>query len=325
MVRSLLLFLLFGFFHPATAQESIVLTPIKDNTLFEDTSGALSNGAGQFLFAGKTRDFLRRALIAFDFEEAGITSASLDSVRLTITVSRSISASLPATLHRVTANWGEGTSNAEANEGKGIASTTDDATWIHSFFDTAMWSSAGGDFEADPSATLNIAGNGMYSVTSTGGLLADVKSWIDNPAENYGWILLGDEGTNQSAKRFNSREHSDAATHPTLELFTSTSPSSTEGAEIAGVPRVLSNYPNPFREHTVLTFSTPYPALVQVKVYNILGREVLSTAPVQVLGNSVQRIEIDGASLAPGIYAYRLNLTGPRDREVLTGIVTRVN
>jgi hypothetical protein len=36
--------------------DTIVLTPTKDNTLYEDDGGALSNGQHVFLYAGRTGD-----------------------------------------------------------------------------------------------------------------------------------------------------------------------------------------------------------------------------------------------------------------------------
>ena len=45
----------------------VVLAASKDNTLYEDPNGALSNGQGMRFFAGKTANgLIRRGLIAFD-------------------------------------------------------------------------------------------------------------------------------------------------------------------------------------------------------------------------------------------------------------------
>ena len=54
---------------------------------------------------------------------------------------------------RFLANWGEGTSNADANEGGGANSTTNDATWIHTFYPASLWTTAGGNFISTASAT----------------------------------------------------------------------------------------------------------------------------------------------------------------------------
>ena len=37
-------------------------------------------------------------------------------------------------------------------------------------------------------------------------MVADVQSWLDNPANNFGWLVKGDESTSTTAKRFDSRQ-----------------------------------------------------------------------------------------------------------------------
>ncbi|MCP4246795.1 MAG: hypothetical protein GY778_07075, partial [bacterium] len=54
----------------APAQTTFDIPAAKDNTLYEDSLGALSNGAGIYLFTGRTdvaaNGKLRRGLVAFD-------------------------------------------------------------------------------------------------------------------------------------------------------------------------------------------------------------------------------------------------------------------
>jgi hypothetical protein len=45
-----------------------------------------------------------------------------------------------------------------------------------------------------------------------------VQAWLDTPANNFGWILIGDETTNGTAKRFNSREHPTPDNRPQLTI-----------------------------------------------------------------------------------------------------------
>ena len=45
----------------------------------------------------------------------------------------------------------------------------------------------------------------------------DVIAWLENPQENFGWILIGDE-TQHSAKRFDSRESANASLRPQLSI-----------------------------------------------------------------------------------------------------------
>ena len=42
-------------------------------------------------------------------------------------------------------------------------------------------------------------------------MATDVEAWIANPDENFGWMMIGDEQVDGTAKRFNSRENDDAA------------------------------------------------------------------------------------------------------------------
>ena len=37
-------------------------------------------------------------------------------------------------------------------------------------------------------------------------MVADVQGWLDNPASNFGWLMLGDETAIVTAKRFDTRE-----------------------------------------------------------------------------------------------------------------------
>src|SRR5207237_1520208 len=83
--------------------------------------------------------------------------------------------------------------------------TTNDATWRQRFFDTIFWTMQGGDFSATVSASQSVGPVGQYTWSSAQ-MIADVQSWINNPASNFGWLVLGDESTAATAKRFDTRE-----------------------------------------------------------------------------------------------------------------------
>ena len=188
-----------GLCRDATAQREVALTPVKDNTLYESDTGALSNGAGDHLFAGRTRQGAnRRALLAFDVAGAVPEGATLDSVHLTLHMSRTAGEAHTVALHRVLADWGEGASDAPDNEGAGTAAATDDATWIHTFFDTGLWQNPGGDFDSTASASVLVGGEDAYTWGSTPAMAADVQAWLDAPEENFGWVLIGDRHLDQA-------------------------------------------------------------------------------------------------------------------------------
>jgi len=191
----------------------------QDNTLYENATGAVSNGAGDYFFTGRTRDgFKRRAVIRFDIASNIPAGATVTSVTLHLYMSRSKATTLYNTsLYPLTASWGEGTSNADAEEGQGIASTTNDATWIHRFYPATLWTTAGGDYAPQASATTPVGDNGFYSWSSVI-MLADVQGWLDTPAQNFGWLIIGDESTARSSKRFDSRTSATTSQRPQLTV-----------------------------------------------------------------------------------------------------------
>ena len=51
-------------------------------------------------------------------------------------------------------------------------------------------------------------------------MVADVHSWLNNPPINFGWLVLGDESTSGTTKRFDTRE---SASLPGLTIQYTTS------------------------------------------------------------------------------------------------------
>ncbi len=203
---------------------TVDLLPVRDNTLYERPLGDLSNGAGEYLFFGMTGpnagNVLRRAVLAFDLS-AIPTDSLVNDVSLTISVNMVPpgATSFDASVHRISTDWGEGTSDAPGPEGGGTGATPDDATWLHTFFDTMLWTTPGGDFQPQPSAVTSLSnGNGEFAFDSAQ-LIADVQAMVSNPAGNFGWIILGDETGDMNARRISSRENiSQPDTQPVLTV-----------------------------------------------------------------------------------------------------------
>ena len=198
---------------------SVTLTPTKDNTLYQDTTGSLSNGAGMHLFVGATNQGrARRAVIAFDIASNLPAGARIQSVRLTLNMSRSLAGPQTVQLRRLLAGWGQGTSNAGVNEGGGAPATSGDATWLHRSHDTQLWETPGGDIAGTISASVTVAGLGSYTWESTSQMVTDVQGRLTGPANNFGWLLLGNEAQSQTAKRFDSLENPTPANRPMLVI-----------------------------------------------------------------------------------------------------------
>jgi hypothetical protein len=194
------------------------INPSKDNTLYEyePTVGDVSNALGFHFFAGETgMGKFRRGALAFDIAGHIPPGSTITAVSLSINVSRvPVDTAYTFELHKLVTDWGEGTSQAGGEEGTGAPATPNDATWRHRFFDTIFWTTQGGDFSATVSASQQVGGVGQYTWSSAQ-MIADVQSWLDNPSSNFGWLVIGDESTGLSAKRFDTRE---SASPPVLTI-----------------------------------------------------------------------------------------------------------
>ena len=306
-----LVVLLFGLGQDVAAQNEIVLTPSKDNTLYESSTGHLSNGAGVYLFVGRTAiatDALRRALIAFSVASALPDGAVIDSVQLRLHLSKTSSGTKRISVHRILTDWGEGASDAAGTEGAGTAAQIRDATWLHTFFDTSTWQNAGGDFRPIESASTLVAADGTYTWGSTPGLIADVRHWVDTPQEDFGWLLLGEEEELQTTKRFDSRENPNSNFTPKLHVYYSVA-TRIETETIPTTLRLLQNYPNPFKQTTTISFILDAPQHVTLKVFNALGRTV-ATLVASWQHTGLYQVAFDASDLPPGVYFYRLTGSG---------------
>ena len=68
---------------------------------------------------------------------------------------------------------------------------------------------------------------------------------------------------------------------------------------------INQNTPNPFNPNTKISYSIPKQSFVQLKVFDVLGREVATLVnEEQPTGN--YSIEFDASNLTSGIYFYRI-------------------
>lgn len=212
-----------GIFKIVPLQSSnTTLVAEKDNTLFsEDTTASAvqaywpftSDGQG-YLYAGKTGTnfgpYVRRALVSFNVSGQVPAGSVIQSAQLQLFLAKlptngaATGSSMP--LHRLTETWGEGTSANFSDQGFGAAATTGDATWSRRFYNTSSWTTAGGSRDATASATAVVPASASQFMNwgPTAQLAADVQGWLDTPSGNAGWILLGNETTNNTACQFSS-------------------------------------------------------------------------------------------------------------------------
>lgn len=204
---------------PQSIAETVDLIASQDNTLFESESGALSNGAGDHFFVGKTFQgvgSIRRGLLMFDVASAIPSGANITDASLTLLMNKTINPAADIGLHVLESAWGEGASHASGEEGMGTVAEPGDATWTHRISPSDAWNNPGGDFNGTASATVSVDNFGSYTWNSPQ-VIADVQGWLDDPSSNSGWILIGNE-TSGSAKRFSSRENANESDRPLLSV-----------------------------------------------------------------------------------------------------------
>ncbi|MBK8981852.1 MAG: DNRLRE domain-containing protein [Ignavibacteria bacterium] len=202
----------------AVSQTTVNITLCEDNTLYEDSTGGTSNGAGQYFFSGTTvSEQIRRGLIKFYVEKDIPQCAIITDVSLRLHMSRTVSGDKNVELRNVEKSWGASFSDAIGEEGSGTQAEQGDATWRHTFYDTEMWTNPGGDFSSTPSAVIPVGGIGFYTWNSPD-MIQDVQSWVDDPSSNYGWLLYGTEDESATSKRFDSRESDSTNFIPVLTV-----------------------------------------------------------------------------------------------------------
>lgn len=193
------------------AQTTVTIAPDKDTTLYESTNGSLANGGGDSIFCGVVGlngGFgKRRALMHFDVAGQIPAGSRVLSVEFDIFSAQSTAfLPIPTYMHRVTQDWSEGSVVAPGAGGAGGQSAPGETTWLHTNYPNSNWTNAGGDFDPTPSFVFDLASIGPTTATVDPGMVADVQSWLDNPAGNFGWLMKTDEVFPQTARRLYSRE-----------------------------------------------------------------------------------------------------------------------
>ena len=85
--------------------------------------------------------------------------------------------------------------------------------------------------------------------------------------------------------------------------------SSTVEAAVGLAPQdyaLSQNYPNPFNPTTVMTFAVKTDQHASMKVYNMLGQEVMTLFDGVAKADQLNRVQFNASSLSSGTYFYIL-------------------
>lgn len=203
--------------------EFVIVPASRDNVLYENSEGALSNGEGEFLFVGRNnqvQNSKRRSVVRFDVAAHLPPSAWVAGAELALYLDKtSSSLTEMASLHRVLRDWGEGASRTPGGGGGGDSAEVNDATWLHTYYDTAFWAAPGGDFSPTSSASVAVDTSRGFKIFTSQTLADDVARFYSHPDSNFGWILVGNEAQSGSVRKFVSHDHPDTLLRPVLRLY----------------------------------------------------------------------------------------------------------
>ena len=146
-------------------------------------------------------------------------------------------------------------------------------------------------------ATMNSVLGAEYYNTTDSGLIA---YWRFDEAEGdtaYDLSVYGNHGEIRGA---------------TFSEFTAPLGMANHKKILPGEYQLLQNYPNPFNPSTTIEFSLPKSEFIELKVFNILGKEV-ATLVSNKLNSGNHTYTFDGKNLASGIYYYQLVAGDYRD------------
>ncbi len=69
---------------------------------------------------------------------------------------------------------------------------------------------------------------------------------------------------------------------------------------------LYNNYPNPFNPTTTIRFDIPEKTNVELIVYDILGRRVISLVNNEIRDPGRYEVSFNAGALASGVYIYKL-------------------
>ena len=141
-------------------------------------------------------------------------------------------------------------------------------------------------------------------------------AWDTGASALMGYTL--GTGENVGAIILTNRRYDDGIIEIGLELLSYGIITDIE-KEITNSPKnffLSQNYPNPFNPSKTIEFTLPQSEFVELKVYNILGKEV-ATLVSNKLNQGNHTYSFDGKNLASGIYYYHLVATPPGNSQVI--------
>ncbi len=109
-----------------------------------------------------------------------------------------------------------------------------------------------------------------------------------------------------NGKAVHARAFGNGGLYYNIDIDTSYGPISVRNNDgIVSDYKLYQNYPNPFNPYTLIKFSVPKSSLVTIKVYDMLGREIINLVN-RNYPQGVYSAAFDASALPSGIYFYKI-------------------
>lgn len=135
-----------------------------------------------------------------------------------------------------------------------------------------------------------------------------VQDWVNQPTQNFGWMIKMTSGTFYNSMLFCSSDFPDSTKHPKLEICYETVGLSEIKDQIS-----FEVYPNPATTRLTIQPSKQSPVIQRITITDITGKSIEANPALPQTG---QPLSIDISSLAKGMYFLRLDsqdgLTGTK-------------
>jgi hypothetical protein len=246
-----------------------------------------------------------RVLLRFDVAAALPSNAVISSVSLRLRVTKEPGGGAAETvdLHRMLVPWVEG---SKSTDPQGATATAGETSWSSRVVGGGNWAAPGGqagtDFATAVSGSVTLDNPATYTATGAG-LVADVQAWLQEPANNFGWMIRDRPPLeSRTAKRIGSREGSASqAPQLTVEYTVPVPPLSPAFSSVGRVGDALE-----------LRFQGLPGNLYAVEYQDTLGAatwQTLTNIPVKLAPAEAVVLE---SLTAPGRF-YRLGIVGQID------------
>ncbi len=290
-------------------QQSVLLSPEEDCSIYTGQLEDGSNATGHYLDVGSDKGYQARSLLKFDVSVIP-PNVIIDSVRLHLQSNASPKDTKLA-LWPLSSSWHCGTSSGNGSFHP-VESELGEVSWNYRSQGNDIWVEPGGDYNNHCPTSSNV--NGSKISFSSIHLTNAVEDWITVPERNHGWLITMDSSSNTPHIGFASMETKEA---PTLMIYYRVIKSSDVEQARFKYENSMA-HPNPFFERTRITYELPeQSANVEIKVFNTYGAKIktLYNGPQNKGGH---RIEWDGTGeddveMASGFYYYTIvsnNLKG---------------